>query len=83
MSLQIDNLENRTVCLLDFSLTNGIPIFRNPFRISQHQPSTESGVLHPEVSLQGGDECGYANLYFKGRGLSGPEAGRGAGVDFE
>jgi len=28
LSLQIDNLENRTVRLLDFSLTNGISIFR-------------------------------------------------------
>jgi len=57
--------------------------FENPFGISQHQPSTESRVLHAEVSLQVGDECEYANLYFKGRGASGPWAGRGAGVDFE
>ena len=83
MSLQIDNLENRTVRLLDFSLTNGISIFRKSIWNVSAPTLTESPLLHAEVSLQGGDECGYANLYFKGRGASGPGAGRGAGVDFE
>ena len=81
VSLQIDNLENRSVRLLDFSLTKEYRFFEDPFGVSQHQPSTESRVLHAEVSLRR-RRSGYANCISNGAVLRDHGLVK-AGVDFE
>ena len=78
VSLQIDNLENRAVRLLDFSLTNGILIFRKS--VWSVSAPTINGVTGSSCrSLPPEETKWLCQLYFKWRRASGPWAGKGWG----